>query len=78
MNKKGNKNTNWKKIRIINKINTFIIIFRKMAGNQVNPNLEGIHRFTVRNGIMLCGIDNESQFQGLIQCSNARQELQEP
>ena len=49
-----------------------------MAGNQVNPDLEGIHRFTVRNGIMLCGIDNESQFQGLIQCSNARQELQEP
>ena len=36
-----------------------------MAGNEVIPTLKGINRFTVRDDMVLCGIDNESLFQGL-------------
>ena len=35
-----------------------------MAEDQQQPNLQGIQRFTVRDGMVLCGINNEAQFHG--------------
>ena len=37
-----------------------------MAGNEGIPTLKGIDRFTVRDEMVLYGIDNESLFQGFL------------
>ena len=38
-----------------------------MDEDQQQPNLQGIQRFTVRDAMVLCGINNENQFQVMTQ-----------
>ena len=38
-----------------------------MNEGQHQPNLEGTQRFTVRDAMVLCGINDEIQFQGMTQ-----------